>query len=190
MEHIQEFLKDEVDLRFVVDNLLTGFSFTDLSFPLDRTLSSIIAVPERESSGFMSFASPGFKKDSYTKTFVASFANFKKALDTNTHGEGRPCIFCGYCEDVCPVGIIPHLIYRNVERDKVEEHLVSYRIFNCMDCNLCTYVCPSKIRVASYVQKGKDSLRTMGISESGVVMPAFQLRGIPNDEAAGEDRDT
>ncbi len=186
---VQDLVKEEMDVRFVFNNLLTGFTCTDMTLPLDRTCNSITALPERQFGGFMSFASPGFKNDSHTKTFVASFIPFEKSLDTNLHGEERPCIFCGYCEDVCPVGIIPHLVYHNVERDKVEEHLAAYRIFNCMDCNLCTYVCPSKIPVASYVLEGKDKLREMGIDESTVILPDFQLKGIEMSNATEEDTD-
>jgi len=190
IQYVQDLVEDDTDVRFVYNNLLTGFTCTDMNLPLDRTCNSITALPERQFGGFMSFAAPGFKKDSHTKTFVASFVPFRKSLDTNTHGEERPCIFCGYCEDVCPVGIIPHLIFHNVERDKVEEHLAAYKIFNCMDCNLCTYVCPSKIPVASYVRDGKDKLREMGIDKSTVILPAFQLKGVEISNVTEEDTDS
>ena len=190
IQYVQDLVEDDTDVRFVYNNLLTGFTCSDMNLPLDRTCNSITALPERQFGGFMSFAAPGFKKDSHTKTFVASFVPFRKSLDTNTHGEERPCIFCGYCEDVCPVGIIPHLIFHNVERDKVEEHLAAYKIFNCMDCNLCTYVCPSKIPVASYVRDGKDKLREMGIDKSTVILPAFQLKGVEISNVTEEDTDS
>jgi Na(+)-translocating NADH:ubiquinone oxidoreductase A subunit len=178
LQSMKGWIKDERSLRFVVDNLLTGFSCTDSSLPIGRSFNSIIAIPEQVSGGFLSFAAPGFTKDSYSRTFVSSFVGFKKKVNTNIHGEERPCIFCGYCEDVCPVGITPHLIYHNVERNKIEEKLAIYRIFNCIDCNLCTYVCPSKIQIASYIKEGKKKLRDSGLDESTVIFPNFHLKGI------------
>jgi len=125
LQVIEESVKANKSVRLITGTLLTGVPLTDMSLPVERSWGSIAAIPEETGSGFFSFAAPGFKKDSYTRTFASSFLNFKKTVDTNLHGEERSCIFCGYCEDVCPVGIIPHLIYRNVERGKIEDFLVS-----------------------------------------------------------------
>lgn len=184
----ESFVKEGAPVRFIAGDLLTGVQLTDMSLPVERSCGSITAIPEETSSGFFSFAAPGFKKDSYTRTFASSFLNFKKTVDTNLHGEERSCIFCGYCEDVCPVGIIPHLIYRNVEREKIEDFLVAYKIFNCIGCNLCTYVCPSKINVSSYIEEGKKKLRDYGFDESTVILPNFKLKGL--DAIEGTDKGT
>ncbi len=185
---IEDYVKKNRSVRFIAGSPLTGIPLIDTSLPIERTWGSIAAIPEETGSGLFSFAALGFKKDSYTRTFASSFLNFKKTIDTNLHGEERPCIFCGYCEDVCPVGIIPHLIYRNVERKKIEDFLVSYKIFNCINCNLCTYVCPSKINVSSYIDEGKKKLRDFGFDESAVILPKFKLKGLAAIE--GTDKGT
>jgi Na+-translocating ferredoxin:NAD+ oxidoreductase RnfC subunit len=59
-------------------------------------------------------------------------------------GEGRPCISCNFCEDICPAGITPHLIHKYLYRDLVEE-AEQARTDLCVECGLCSYVCPSKI---------------------------------------------
>jgi Na(+)-translocating NADH:ubiquinone oxidoreductase A subunit len=171
-------LRGVEETRLIVDNPMTGSTVTDPSLPIDRSCSGIIAIDEQDHGEFAGFAMPGFTKDSYTRTFAANFMPVKRKISTNVHGDERPCVFCGFCEDVCPVGIIPHLIYRNVERDNIDEILVQYRIFNCIDCNLCSYVCPSKIRVAAYIKGGKNKLIEMKLDGAALLPPGMELKGL------------
>ncbi len=160
-------VKAGYDIRFILESPLWGEKIEDLSLPLDRTVNCIVGIVEGNKGEFLSFARPGFTKDSYSRTFVANFIPFKKHIDTNLHGEERPCIFCGYCEDVCPVEVIPHFVAKHVERNLIDDYLVKYKIFDCIECHLCTYVCPSKIRISDYIREGKQSLIKMGIEDPG-----------------------
>ena len=155
---VQGRIKEGEDVRFILNSALTGAKFSDVFLPVDRTCSHIIALPERKRGEFLAFIAPGFKKDSYSHTFLSAFFKFKKRADTNLHGEERPCIFCNFCQEVCPVSIIPHLIYRYAERDLIDESLMDLKIFHCIECNLCSYVCPSKLSVAKYIKEGKEKL--------------------------------
>jgi Na+-translocating ferredoxin:NAD+ oxidoreductase RnfC subunit len=170
-------VKNPEGCRYIVNKPLTGSSLSDFLIPIDRTVDSVTALSEGSSGEFVGFAKPGFTKDSYTRTFASSFLNLKRSIDTNLHGEKRPCIFCGFCEDVCPVAIVPHLIYRNVEHDNIDERLIEYKIFKCIDCNLCTYVCPSKIQVAHYIKDGKDKLRKMEMDHVSPISSNIKLKG-------------
>lgn len=174
---IEKRVKSLDSCRFVLNSALTGRTVTDLSLPVDRSISGIIALHEKKRGDFLSFAKPGFTRDSYTRTFASYFLPFKKSADTNMHGEERPCISCGYCEDVCPAGIVPHLIYKYVERKKIEDALLNLRIFNCIDCNLCTYVCPSKIDIARFIKEGKNKLKEE-YDLSFLTPPDFKLIGL------------
>ena len=156
LEHL---IGDRIDadsgVRLVLNSLLTGENISDLSLPVDRRFTSVIALPEEKERQFFAFLRPGFRKDSYSRTF---FPVFSKQCGTNLHGEERPCISCGYCDEVCPAKILPHLIYRHIERDAVDETL-NLRIFDCIECNLCDYVCPSKLPLAGFIKEGKKKLR-------------------------------
>ena len=46
-------------------------------------------------------------------------------------------------------------------------------IFDCIDCNLCSHVCPSKIRVAEYIKEGKKQ-----ITAQSEYFPAVKTMGI------------
>ena len=102
------------------------------------------------------------------------FSDTKKKCGTNVHGELRPCISCTFCEEVCPAGIIPHLLFHYVERDMIDENLLKYKIHSCIECNLCSYVCPSKIPVAQFIKEGKAGLVKEGFESPE---PTMELKG-------------
>ena len=181
LEHI---IKGKVNadknLRFVLNSSLTGESLSDLSLPVDRTFTTVIALLEENEREFLFFMRPGFRKDSYSRTclsvpFKKNSKMFQKSCGTNVHGEYRPCIFCTFCEEVCPVGVIPHLLFHYVEKDVIDETLLKYKIFNCVECNLCSYVCPSKIPVARRIKEGKARLLAEGCE---CPVPGGALKGV------------
>ncbi|MDP2929078.1 MAG: 4Fe-4S dicluster domain-containing protein, partial [Candidatus Omnitrophota bacterium] len=152
-------LKETGASRVVLNSLLTGFNLNDLTLPIDRTFSQIIAIPEAKNRKFLAFMDPGIKSDSITRAFLARWIPFShKKPDTNIHGDERPCISCGFCEEVCPVRIIPHLLSKYVKREIIDETLMNYNIFNCIECGLCTFVCPVKIPLLKHIKEGHDKL--------------------------------
>jgi Na(+)-translocating NADH:ubiquinone oxidoreductase A subunit len=163
--------------RVVLNSLLTGFELKDLSLPVDRTFSQLIAVSEKTERQFMAFLRAGASSDSHSNTFVSDFLMTRKTLDTNCHGEERPCIQCGYCLEVCPVKIIPTLLDR-YQKLSINETLMRYGIFNCIDCNLCSYVCPSKIPLAANIKEAKAKLIDSGCDHSLCILPKFDLIGL------------
>ena len=62
------------------------------------------------------------------------------------NGEERACIACLHCASVCPVDILPQLTYKAILAEEVEEYL-EHGLLDCVECGLCTYVCPSKIEL-------------------------------------------
>lgn len=179
---LDRYLDRSREFRIVRNSILTGDALSDTAQIVDSLMSTIIAVPEVKQEPPLPFSRPGFRTDSYSRTFIANFVPFPKTVDTNIHGEHRPCIACTYCDSVCPVGILPHLLHRYVQRGVIDEMIVRYRIFDCIDCNLCTYVCTSKIPLAQLMRKGKDSLKSEGLDPRGEAVHRLQLRGIPVTE--------
>jgi electron transport complex protein RnfC len=58
----------------------------------------------------------------------------------------------------------------------IDETLVRLRIFDCIDCNLCTYVCTSKIPLAELMRQGKVKLAAEGLDPRQAASGA--LKGI------------
>ncbi len=178
-EIVNERLKIEFPQRVILNSLLMGINLNDLSLPVDRTFSEIIAIPENKEREFLAFLSPGVNADSYTRAFLAQWLpGARKSPDSNQHGEERPCISCGYCEEVCPVKIIPHLLSKHVEREIIDEKLVNYGIYSCIECGLCNFVCPSKILLLQHIKKGQQELAKEGLDRDKCVLPGFELKGL------------
>lgn len=154
-----QFLKEEGIYRLVFDSLLTNKAVTDFSLPIARTISQLAAVPENTNREMLSFLRAGFDRYSFSKSFLSALApDSGKICNTNIHGEERPCISCGYCEEACPAGIIPHLLDKYIVNNIIDEKLIDYGIFNCIECNLCSFVCPSKIHLAKHIMEGREKL--------------------------------
>jgi Na+-transporting NADH:ubiquinone oxidoreductase subunit A len=137
---------------------MTGKVCDDLSTPVDRTASSIAVIAENRTRQFLSFLRLGIDRDSFSNAFLSSpLPLVDRKIDTNINGEYRPCIYCNYCEDVCPVGLMPYLLSKYVTHDMIEE-ADRHRILACIDCGLCTYVCPSKIPLMAHIQEGKRQM--------------------------------
>lgn len=64
-----------------------------------------------------------------------------------------PCIKCGKCSEVCPVGIIPSKILDDPKR------ALDFKINKCVLCGLCSYVCPSKIEVRDEINKIRGNMK-------------------------------
>jgi Na(+)-translocating NADH:ubiquinone oxidoreductase A subunit len=186
---LEGYLEQGRTQRIIRNSLLTG-SMVNQGV-VDPLLTTLIAVPEDKQGPPLAFSRPGFRTDSYSRTFLANFVPFRKTVDTNLHGEHRPCIACTYCDSVCPVGILPHLLHRYVQRDLIDETIVRLRIFDCIDCNLCTYVCTSKIPLAELMRRGKERLAAEGLDPRPQQASSRALRGLPaaGAPAAGAEAD-
>ncbi len=147
--------KEGVEKRVILGGIMTGLPQDDLSAPISRTTSSIVALEENKKREFLAFLGPGINRHSFSNTFwSAVFTFWPKLSDTNMHGELRPCIACTFCTDACPVDMMPHLLSNYVKFGPLEETL-KLKIHACIDCGLCTYVCPAKIPLMTDIQEGR-----------------------------------
>jgi len=69
-----------------------------------------------------------------------------------------PCIRCGRCMNACPLNLMPMELDR-AYRKRDAEALNRYKLNLCMNCGCCTYVCPSKRKLAETNQLAKAFLR-------------------------------
>jgi len=73
------------------------------------------------------------------------------------HAAEEPCIRCGHCVEVCPVGLVPNELAwhcRNDQFDRGQE----YDLFDCIECGCCSYVCPSHIPLVHYFRYAKGQV--------------------------------
>ena len=133
--------------RLINGGILTGQNIAaDLQY-VDNECRGLTFVPEHTGREFIGWLRPGFDRKSYSNAFASSIIPpFKQKMSTAIRGEVRPCISCNFCEDVCPAGILPHLLHKYIYADQVDE-LQQSRIDLCVLCGLCSYVCTSKLEL-------------------------------------------
>ncbi len=70
---------------------------------------------------------------------------------------GQPCIRCGKCVSVCPMGMEPYLLMTLAENqiwDRAEEE----RTMDCIECGSCMYTCPADRPLLDYIRLGKATV--------------------------------
>lgn len=71
--------------------------------------------------------------------------------------ENRPCIRCARCVDVCPMGLTPNLLGEYSDKGMYKE-AGRLHVQDCIECGLCSYVCPAKRALVTWIKQGKAGL--------------------------------
>jgi electron transport complex protein RnfC len=69
-----------------------------------------------------------------------------------------PCIHCGRCLEVCPLGLEPGQVSLRVEAGRPLE-TAPYGAEECYECGSCTFVCPADRPLVQFMQVAKAALR-------------------------------
>jgi electron transport complex protein RnfC len=86
-----------------------------------------------------------------TKTSYAVLAHLEKDVGGTV---ARNCIDCGECRAVCPVGIDPEELYKQII-SKPEKFLSS----ECHGCGCCEVVCPSRLPISTTIRATNKEAR-------------------------------
>ena len=68
------------------------------------------------------------------------------------------CIRCGKCIDVCPMRLMPVLMYKALHTGDVEE-MKATNLMDCIECGCCAYNCPACVPLVLGFRSGKQSIR-------------------------------
>ena len=145
LAHLVDVKELDRDVRFVVGGLLRGYESDRRGF-MGHYETALNLMPQGGRAEFLALFNPGFSKPTYSRSFLSRLNPGKLGYNCNLHGGQRACIACLHCSDVCPVDIMPHMTYKAVITDEVEEFL-EHGLLDCVECGLCSYVCPSKIEL-------------------------------------------
>ena len=130
-------VKESGKYRVFINGPLHGREITDLSQKLDWSVNNIVVLEELDKKVML----PMFKADELSFT-------------TNLLGESRLCVYCNFCDDICPAGLEPALYYHSYKRgEKHKAHL--YNLEKCIECGLCSFICPSKLELLQIIKECK-----------------------------------
>jgi electron transport complex protein RnfC len=73
--------------------------------------------------------------------------------------EPVPCIRCGDCVAVCPVGLQPAELGLLARRDQLQAMHADYHLDHCIECGCCAYVCPSHIPLVQQFRAARAQWR-------------------------------
>jgi electron transport complex protein RnfC len=88
----------------------------------------------------------------------------KKELN---EGPESPCIRCGQCIDICPMGLNPGMLSMLAERSLVDEAMNDYHLLDCMECGCCSFMCPAKRKNVHYIRHAKKVSAQMSVQKGG-----------------------
>ncbi len=69
----------------------------------------------------------------------------------------EPCIRCGKCVTVCPMGLEPYLLMNFSEKQMWESSETSHTM-DCMECGSCMYTCPANRPLLDYIRLSKSTV--------------------------------
>ncbi len=113
-------------------------------------------IPDTQGDEMFGFLRPGLDKPTVSKAFLSCLLDKKVQMDCTMHGEERACINCSYCENICPVDLMPNFIMKALVSDDIEEAL-ELGLLDCCRCGLCSFTCPSKIELTRILSSGMDA---------------------------------
>ena len=74
------------------------------------------------------------------------------------HVKQSACIRCGKCIGVCPMHLMPVLMYKALMTSDVEE-MKATNLMDCIECGCCAYNCPASVPLVLAFRSGKQLVR-------------------------------
>ena len=130
-------IKEGIKYRVFINGPLRGTESTDLSQKIDWSINHIMVLEEKSQ-----------------KVMFPMIKSKELVLTTNLLGESRRCIYCNFCDTICPVDLEPALYYHSYIRGEKHKSRL-YDLWKCIECGLCSFICPSKIELLQIIKECK-----------------------------------
>ncbi len=135
---LETYVRTDIKYRVFFDGPLNGTEVEDLTQAIDWSVKSIVVMEERD----------------YKTPFPYAKVN-ELLFTTSLMGELRRCVYCNFCDDICPVNLEPALYWHCYDRG--EKHKArTYALEKCIECGLCSFICPSKLELLQVIKECKS----------------------------------
>ena len=78
--------------------------------------------------------------------------------------ETSRCIRCGKCIEVCPMKLMPVLMYKAMLSNDLEE-IKAAHIMDCIECGCCAYTCPAAVPLVHGFRTAKLAIRNAAVKK-------------------------
>ncbi|MBO4647711.1 MAG: electron transport complex subunit RsxC [Lentisphaeria bacterium] len=82
------------------------------------------------------------------------------AADEVRQFEAGPCLSCGRCVDACPMRLLVSTLSKVCENERYDLADENY-VMNCLECGICTYVCPAGRPNVQHFRRAKAEIKAM-----------------------------
>ncbi len=135
---LELYVRTDIKYRVFLDGPLNGTEVKDSTQKIDWSTKNIVVMEERD----------------YKTLFPYTSVN-ELLFTTSLMGELRRCVYCNFCDDICPVNLEPALYWHCYDRSEKHEAR-SYALEKCIECGLCSFICPSKLELFQIIKECKS----------------------------------
>ena len=135
---LELYVRTDIKYRVFLDGPLNGTEVKDSTQKIDWSTKNIVVIEERD----------------YKTLFPYTRVN-ELLFTTSLIGELRRCVYCNFCDDICPVNLEPALYWHCYTRGE-KQKARTYALEKCIECGLCSFICPSKLELFQVIKECKS----------------------------------
>lgn len=125
-----------------------------VSFLIERA-GGFKSAPEKLISGGPMMGITQYNTDYPVTKTTSSILAILNAPET--YDADAPCIRCGRCVEHCPMRLMPLKLANAAKKDDLET-AEKYNILECIECGLCSYICPANKNLLQFIRMIKPEV--------------------------------